>query len=178
MSFDVEEGRDFDNQDEVVQSDQENNNDGINSAGKTYAKRVKTRMLSRNINVLGRCTSIRLDKEMWEALKSVASKEQCSVHDLCSLVDIRKRENTSLTAAIRVFVMLYFKAAATEEGHILAGHGSFEQMKRRAGITGDISTLQSKSITEDVSYIQQFERHESESGGFQGTEKRHSGYYA
>ena len=109
---------------------------------KTVGNRVKTLMLSRNINVLGRRTSIRLEKEMWEALKSIAGREECSVHDICSMVELRKRRNTSLTAAIRVFVMLYYKAATTEEGHRLAGHGSFDRMKRRAGITGDISGLQ------------------------------------
>lgn len=88
-------------------------------------KRVRTAMLSRNINVLGHRTSIRLEKEMWEALKQISDRESCSVHDICTLVHLRKREDTSLTAAIRVFVMLYFKAACTEEGHDIAGHGNF-----------------------------------------------------
>jgi hypothetical protein len=47
---------------------------------------------------------------------------------------MRKNDKTSLTAAIRVFLMLYFRAAATEEGHARAGHGSFEYMKQRAGL--------------------------------------------
>lgn len=104
-------------------------------------QRVKTTMLSRNINVLGHRTSVRLEKEMWDALKSIANREACSVHDICSLVFVRKREDTSLTAAIRVFVMLYFRAAANEKGHQDAGHGDFETMKRRAGIVGDFSEL-------------------------------------
>ena len=30
--------------------------------------------------------------------------------------------------------MLYFRAATTEVGHIKAGHGNFNNMKRRAGV--------------------------------------------
>lgn len=107
-------------------------------------QRVKTAMLSRNINVLGHRTSIRLEKEMWHSLKHIADKENCNVHDICSLVSIRKREDTSLTAAIRVFVMLYYKAAATEEGHRNAGHGCFDKMKKRAGFSGNLSELSEK----------------------------------
>jgi hypothetical protein len=71
---------------------------------------------------------------MWKALKNIALRERCTIHDLCSLISLRKNPNTSLTAAIRVFLMLYFKAAATEEGHKKAGHGDFDNMKRRAGM--------------------------------------------
>ena len=45
---------------------------------------------------------------------------------------MRKNPNTSLTAAIRVFLMLYFRAATTEEGHMRAGHGNFSRMIGRA----------------------------------------------
>ena len=50
------------------------------------------------------------------------------------LVYTRKSDSTSLTAAIRVFLMLYYRAATTESGHIKAGHGDFENMKQRARI--------------------------------------------
>jgi hypothetical protein len=54
---------------------------------------------------------------------------------------MRKAENTSLTAAIRVFLMLYFRSAATEDGHMEAGHGCFENMKRRAGVAANWTAL-------------------------------------
>lgn len=95
----------------------------------------KTSLISRNITVLGHRTSIRLEPEMWKALKEISTREKCSIHDLCTVVSIRKNENTSLTAAIRVFIMLYFRSAATEEGHMKAGHGDFNTMKQRARIT-------------------------------------------
>lgn len=101
----------------------QNNND--QNAGST--------LVSRNITVCGRRTSVRLEPEMWRALKEISARENCSIHELCSLVSFRKNKRTSLTAAIRVFLMLYFRAATTDEGHGRAGHGSFENMKRRAG---------------------------------------------
>ncbi len=92
----------------------------------------KSTLISRNITVQGRRTSVRLEPEMWSALQEISKRERCTTHDICSLISIRKKENTSLTAAIRVFLMLYFRAASTEEGHAKAGHGSFETMRQRA----------------------------------------------
>jgi predicted DNA-binding ribbon-helix-helix protein len=94
----------------------------------------KSTLVSRNITVLGRRTSVRLEPEMWAALKDISKREKCSSHDICSLIQIRKNVNTSLTAAIRVFLMLYYRASATEEGHKKAGHGNFREMMQRAKI--------------------------------------------
>jgi predicted DNA-binding ribbon-helix-helix protein len=94
----------------------------------------KTTLVSRNITVFGRRTSVRLEPEMWTALREISAREGCSIHDICTLISLRKKENTSLTAAIRVFLMLYFRAATTEEGHKRAKHGSFEFMKQRARV--------------------------------------------
>ncbi len=90
-------------------------------------------LVSRNITVGGRRTSVRLEPEMWRDLKEISTRENCSIHELCTLISFRKNKRTSLTAAIRVFLMLYFRAATTEDGHGRAGHGSFDSMKRRAG---------------------------------------------
>ena len=76
---------------------------------------------------------------MWVTLREIAKRENCTIHDICSLISYRKGQKTSLTAAIRVFLMLYYRAAATEPGHSRAGHGSFDNMKRRAGINENIA---------------------------------------
>lgn len=98
----------------------------------------KTSLVSRNITVLGHRTSVRLEPEMWSSLHDIARREKCTIHDICSLVSLRKKPETSLTAAIRVFLMLYFRAAATEEGHKRAGHGDFEYMRHRARLNGQV----------------------------------------
>lgn len=98
----------------------------------------RSTLVSRNITVLGHRTSVRLEPEMWSALREIAKRERCNVHDICSLIQLRKNPNTSLTAAIRVFLMLYFRAATTEEGHRKANHGSFNSMMHRARVTEDM----------------------------------------
>lgn len=98
----------------------------------------KSTLISRNINVIGRRTSVRLEPEMWSALREIARREGCKIHDICSLVHLRKNPDTSLTAAIRVFLMLYYRASATEEGHRRAGHGDFDHMIQRARMPADM----------------------------------------
>lgn len=92
----------------------------------------RSSLVSRNITIMGRRTSVRLEPEMWVAMREISRREKCSIHELCTLIWVRKGPCTSLTAAIRVFLMLYFRAAANEEGHIRAGHGNFNNMKQRA----------------------------------------------
>lgn len=98
----------------------------------------KSSLVSRNITVMGRRTSVRLEPEMWNALKEIAKREECTIHDICSLIHVRKGRHSSLTAAIRVFLMLYFRSASTEEGHEKAGHGCFECMVERARVKARI----------------------------------------
>lgn len=97
-------------------------------------EKIRSTLVSKNVTILGRRTSVRLEPEMWLALKDISRREGCSIHDICSLIQIRKNPMTSLTAAIRVFLMLYYRAASTEEGHHRAGHGNFENMRRRAKV--------------------------------------------
>ncbi len=106
----------------------------------------KSSLLSKNITLSGKRTSIRLEPEMWAALRDIAVREACSIHDLCTLVSMRKKANTSLTAAMRVFIMLYFKASSTEEGHSRARHGCFEMMKERARISDNDNFISSGRI--------------------------------
>lgn len=91
----------------------------------------KSTLLSKNIVISGKRTSIRLEPEMWQSLKDIARRERCTVNDVCTLVSMCKKDLSSLTASIRVFLMLYYKAASTEEGHMKAGHGNIYNMKER-----------------------------------------------
>lgn len=126
-------------------ADVPSSNDTISEEAKT----LKSTLISRNVTILGRRTSVRLEPEMWMALKEIAQRERCTIHDICSLISLRKNENTSLTAAIRVFLMLYFRASSTEEGHCSAGHGSFETMRQRAKIA---PTVQFKHFPKNDRY--------------------------
>ena len=112
----------------------QNNKTGENLKQKEYC----SSLVSKNVTIFDRRTSVRLEPEMWKALSDIAKRENCNIHALCSLISYRKAENSSLTAAIRVFVMLYFRAAATEHGHDRCGHGSFVNMIKRAQLSPDL----------------------------------------
>lgn len=66
---------------------------------------------------------MRLEPAMWDALHEVARREGKTINEICTMVDARRRES-SLTAALRVYIVAYFRAAATEHGHLRAGHGA------------------------------------------------------
>ena len=53
---------------------------------------------------------------MWDALKEICAREGRSLHDICTQID-RERTQSGLTAGVRVFILNYFRQAATEDGH-------------------------------------------------------------
>lgn len=78
--------------------------------------------ICRNVNVGPRRTSIRLEEELWSAVNELCTREGMTVHELCTLLD-KVRGESSLTAALRVFLVVYYRLAATDSGHANAGHG-------------------------------------------------------
>jgi predicted DNA-binding ribbon-helix-helix protein len=99
-----------------------------------------TSLQGKNITVMGRRTSIRLEPEMWKMLYEVAEKEDTTIHEICSLIALRKRAEASLTSSIRVFLLLYFRSATTRDGHRNAGHGDFNTMLTRAKVSVNLKT--------------------------------------
>ncbi len=94
-----------------------------------FSKPVST-LVNRNVFVGRRRTSIRLEPAMWDALAEICRREDRTVHEICGMIDAR-RQASSLTAAIRVFTLAYFRAAATEDGHASIGHGALHTGRRR-----------------------------------------------
>ena len=119
--------------------------DNLKSAQSHLTDELKTTLLSRNVTVSGRRTSVRLEPEMWSALRDIAQRERCAMHDICTLISLRKKARTSLTSAIRVFMMLYFRAASTKEGHSKAGHGDITRMLRRARVPAQVTSVSHKN---------------------------------
>ena len=89
-------------------------------------------LVNRNVTIGQRRTSLRLEPAMWDALEEICRREEMSQHELCAMIDERRRAS-SLTAAIRVFIVNYFRAAATEEGHASIGHGALYKTRTRTG---------------------------------------------
>ena len=73
---------------------------------------------SRNVRIHKRRTSVRLEPEMWNALNEIAELEGCSVHDLCGAVHDLKEKSASFTAALRVFMMEYYRSVALTNNHV------------------------------------------------------------
>ncbi len=80
-------------------------------------------LVSRNVTISGRRTSIRLERETWDALADICGRENKSIHQICTLIEER-RNVSNRTSAVRAFIIAYFRAAATEAGHQKAGHGA------------------------------------------------------
>lgn len=83
----------------------------------------KSRLVSRNVTVDGHRTSLRLEQDVWDALEEVCARENMNLHEVCTHVE-RRRSGSSRTAAVRTFVLGYFREAASDSGHVRAGHGT------------------------------------------------------
>ena len=64
-----------------------------------------------NVVVDGHRTSVRLEPQMWDALQDIVRRRRTTVHDLVTDID-RRRTASSLTAAIRVYIVDFYRAAA------------------------------------------------------------------
>lgn len=80
-------------------------------------------LIARNVVCRGVRTSIRLEQSMWDALNDVVAREGTDRDTLTTIILAFKSPALSLTAAVRVFLLEYYRAAATEPGHRQAGHG-------------------------------------------------------
>lgn len=97
--------------------------------------RSATALVSRNVRIHNRRTSVRLEREMWSALREIATLENCTIHDLCAAVHDTKDKKISFTAALRVFLMTYYRSLAFAGRQV-----SVVQQKIRSrydGATGD-----------------------------------------
>lgn len=83
---------------------------------------MSSSLINRNVVLDGRRTSVRLEPQMWDALTEIARREGRSVHEICSEVAARRGHST-FAAGLRVHILSYYRAAATAEGHVRAGHG-------------------------------------------------------
>ncbi len=64
----------------------------------------------RNIMVMGHRTSVRLEPAMWDALRDIAAREKRTINEIVSAIALRRTENGTLSSAIRIYVMAYFRA--------------------------------------------------------------------
>ena len=88
-------------------------------------------LVTRTVTLFGQPTPLRLEPSYWEALDDICHREDLTVDELCSdlkdRLDSQSRRSrgvaVSLANAVRVFIVGYYRKAATEKGHDRAGHG-------------------------------------------------------
>ena len=76
-------------------------------------------LVIRNVVVGGHRTSVRLEPVMWEALRDISVRRKVTIHDLVTEID-RERTASTLTAAIRVYIVDFYRAAALPAGDTAA----------------------------------------------------------
>ncbi|HYC01688.1 MAG TPA: ribbon-helix-helix domain-containing protein [Azospirillaceae bacterium] len=69
------------------------------------------RPVSRNVTLGSRRTSVRLEPVMWQGLADICAAEEMNLNQLVEHVD-QHRGGLGLTAALRVFIVSYFRRAA------------------------------------------------------------------
>jgi predicted DNA-binding ribbon-helix-helix protein len=63
-----------------------------------------------------------LEPELWSALEEMSQREKLSLGAIVKQIE-QLGHSGGRTSAVRVRVLSYFREAATEEGHLAAGHG-------------------------------------------------------
>ena len=87
-----------------------------------------SRLINRNVVAERGRTSMRLEPELWDALLEICERESQDMSTLVRQVEQAGHEG-GRTSAVRVFVLNYFRIAATEQGHGLAGHGGLPRSR-------------------------------------------------
>jgi len=82
-----------------------------------------SRLLNKIIFVNKRRTSMRLSIEEWDSLVEICKIENISKNELLSLIEDNSPTNLGLTYSTRLFMLKYFRDAATSKGHKTANHG-------------------------------------------------------
>lgn len=75
----------------------------------------KSSLVIRNVIVGGRRTSVRLEPTMWDALTEIARHQRRTLRQIVTEIE-RDRTASSLTAAIRVYIVQFYRSAAVRAG--------------------------------------------------------------
>ena len=68
--------------------------------------------MKRSITLGGHDTSVTLEDEFWDGLRSIARSENTTLTSLVAQIDRVRRNESNLSSAIRVFILNHFRASA------------------------------------------------------------------
>ncbi len=69
---------------------------------------------------------MRLEPELWDALAEICQRERQDINRLVRQIEAVGHSG-GRTSAVRVFVLQYFRQAASEAGHEAVSHGPLER---------------------------------------------------
>ena len=69
-------------------------------------------MAKRSLTVTGHRTSISLEEPFWQALTEIAAVRRSSIAAIVAGIDRGRHDDTNLSAAIRVFVLDWYRKKA------------------------------------------------------------------
>lgn len=72
---------------------------------------MNSSLVTRNVRIGDRRTSVRLEPELWHALEDIASQEACDINAICTRVAAQRRPVGGFTSALRVFIVSYLTRA-------------------------------------------------------------------
>lgn len=84
---------------------------------------ASSRLVNRNVVAERGRTSMRLEPELWDALLEICRREQIDTSELVRRIETLGHAG-GRTSAVRVYLLQYFRSAATEAGHTAIGHGA------------------------------------------------------
>jgi len=87
-----------------------------------------TRLVNRNITAASGRTSMRLEPDLWSALEEICHREDVTLAGLIQIIESEKKHEGGRTSAVRVWVLDYYRRAATAGGHAAAGHGEIDKV--------------------------------------------------
>lgn len=92
----------------------------------------------RNIVVNGHRTSMRLEAPMWSALEDIARRERRPLREIVSMID-HKRSESSLTAAVRVFCVEYFRGDPVRRATLMDDSTGLDEQQQPFDDPGDLA---------------------------------------
>jgi len=90
-------------------------------------------LVTRNVRIAGRRTSIRLEPALWEAFDNVCAQERIRKNKLIELVAEENAGNQGLTSSVRVFLVAYYASLSAARGAL--GSPSFLKALGEVGET-------------------------------------------
>jgi predicted DNA-binding ribbon-helix-helix protein len=99
-------------------------------------------LINRNVVAERGRTSMRLEPELWEALAEICARERQDINHLVRQIEAIGHSG-GRTSAVRVFIVKYFRDAASEAGHEAVRHGSLERSSPVARFAQQVAAAQS-----------------------------------